>query len=409
MLLPPQKGQGVALLCDKLGTVQSVVRDDLGLAVRVPPGASIVKLCDAADPEKIAQFLTALQTLQAVFDWEIFVPWQDSVMPFRFSGVPVHEGFMVLAAYSLDSRERISDELMRINNEQMNTLRSTAKELALQSGRSSDKGHGMFDELTRVNNELANLQRELFRQNIELEKSHQQKNEFLAMAAHDLRNPLGIILNYSEFLEDVSGPHLDEEHREFITIIKAMTEFMVRLLDNLLDVSHFESGQLIMDLKPAGLTELVRHNVALNQVLSAKKQIRMVFHAGAELPPVRLDRGKIEQVLNNLLSNAIKFSHPDTQVTVSLARENQFAVVTIADQGQGIPNEDIEKLFKPFSRTRVKSTGGESSTGLGLSIVRGIVEAHGGTVQVESRVGTGTVFQVRLPLDSAPAHDHDHQ
>jgi signal transduction histidine kinase len=229
------------------------------------------------------------------------------------------------------------------------------------------------------------------------------------MAAHDLRNPLGIILNYTEFLEEVSGPHLDDEHREFITIIKGMTEFMVRLLDNILDVSHFESGQLKMDLKPAGLTELVCHNVALNQVLAAKKQIQMVFHPGQALPAVPLDRGKIEQVLNNLLSNAIKFSHPQTEVTVNIAREDQFAVITITDQGQGIPNDDIEKVFKPFSRTRVKSTGGESSTGLGLSIVRGIVEAHGGSVQVVSQVGTGTLFQVRLPLGSAPPHNHHDQ
>jgi hypothetical protein len=175
MLLPPQKGQGIAILCDALGVVQAVLRDDLGLAGQVPPGVSIVKLSAAADSEKLAQFLVALQTLQVAFDWEIFVSRQDEIIPLHFNGGPARDGFLILAAYAPDGRDRVNDELMRINNEQVNTLRSTTKELARQFGQVSERDRNIYDELTRVNNELANLQRELFRQNIELEKSHQQK------------------------------------------------------------------------------------------------------------------------------------------------------------------------------------------------------------------------------------------
>lgn len=127
-----------------------------------------------------------------------------------------------------------------------------------------------------------------------------------------------------------------------------------------------------MELKPVDLAKVVRHNVALNRVLAEKKPIRMVLRIAAPLPPVLLDRGKIEQVLNNRLSNAMKFSHSDTEVSIELTRSDDAAVLTVTDQGQGIPAEDLSKLFKPFSRTRAKSTGGESSTGLGLSIVRRI-------------------------------------
>ena len=278
-------------------------------------------------------------------------------------------------------------------------MRMATKELALESSGSAEADTGMYDELMRVNNDLANLQRELYRKNLELAAINEQKNQFLGMAAHDLRSPLGAIMAYSEFLEDEAGPKLSKEHREFISTIRDSSQFMLGLINDLLDVTQFESGKLKMALQPVDLLAVARHNIALNLVLASKKQIRIVLHPGPPLPVLMLDPGKIEQVLNNLLSNAIKFSHVNTEVSVDLSRDARHVVIMIADQGQGIPAEELPKLFKPFSRTRVQSTAGESSTGLGLSIVRRIVEGHGGTVGVTSQVGKGTSFSIRLPCD----------
>jgi len=258
----------------------------------------------------------------------------------------------------------------------------------------------LYDEITRVNNELVNLQRELSRKNVELARLNELKNELLGMAAHDLRNPLGVILAYAEMLETEAA--LTPEHATFVTAIRSTTEQMVRLINDLLDVSQIEAGSLTLDFRAVNLTELVRRNAALNAILAAKKRIQIVCDA-APLPLMPLDAPKIEQVLHNLLSNAVKFSYPATRVTVRLERDADGAVLVVTDQGQGIPATDLPGLFKPFSRTHVRATAGESSTGLGLSIVRRIVEGHRGRIAVESKVGEGSTFRVWLPIEREAA------
>ncbi|MEO8452111.1 MAG: HAMP domain-containing sensor histidine kinase, partial [Gemmatimonadota bacterium] len=180
------------------------------------------------------------------------------------------------------------------------------------SGRDRAGADAMFEELTRVNNELANVQRELTKRNVELVRLNEQKNRLLGMAAHDLRSPLGIIQSYSEFLEDEAGPVLTAEQLEFVTIIRDTSKFMLRLVDDLLDITAIEAGQLRLDREPANLEALVRHNVQLNHVLGARKRIEVDFASDGAPLIAPVDGGKIEQVLNNLISNAIKFSHAGT-------------------------------------------------------------------------------------------------
>jgi signal transduction histidine kinase len=398
------EGGSIALLCDSDGIVRSVARDDAGMAERVPSGSSIADLAGQGDQAKVRLFLETLRRERSAYGWEIDVTHEGIPVPMFFAGSEVGDGFLVVAARSQWSVGRAADEMMRINNEQANAIRSAAKALAArQAGREG----GIYDELTKVNNELTNVQRELFKKNAELENLNNEKNRWLGMAAHDLRSPLGVILSYSTFLDEEAGPTLSEEHREFVTTIKEMSEFMLSLINDILDVSRIESGNLNLKLQLADLGEVVRRNVTRNRVLAEKKRIHMRLAVESSLPAVMVDTGKIEQVMNNLLSNAVKFSHAETEIQVRLQREGEEAVLTIADQGQGIPAEDLDKLFRPFSRTRVRSTGGESSTGLGLSIVRRIVEGHGGRVSVSSEIGKGSTFEVRLafaettPGDSA--------
>ena len=113
--------------------------------------------------------------------------------------------------------------------------------------------------------------------------------------------------------------------------------------------------------------------------------------------PVRMDAFKIEQVLNNLIQNAVKFSHPDKTIDVRTEKKGGMIVVSVKDEGQGIPADELDKLFLPFQRTSVRSTGGEPSTGLGLAIVKRIVEGHGGKIWVESKPGVGSTFHFSIP------------
>ena len=175
---------------------------------------------------------------------------------------------------------------------------------------------------------------------------------------------------------------------------------MLRLLNDLLDVSAIESGNLNLNLVKADLVPVIKKNIELNNVIAHKKNIHIHIHQSGLIPEIIFDEGKIEQVLNNLISNAIKYSKQETTINVNISKSDKEIVVAVADQGQGIPETELGKIFKPFERTSVKSTGGEKSTGLGLSIVRKLILGHKGKIWVESKVGEGSTFYFSLPIHS---------
>jgi len=251
--------------------------------------------------------------------------------------------------------------------------------------------------LVSMNNELSNLTRELHKKNAELIKLNDLKNQFLGMAAHDLRNPIGIVLNYSEYLLDETSDTLNDEQIELMDTIKNTSRFMVNLLNDLLDISSIESGKLTLDLAPSDISKFITTNCALNQVLAIKKNIKIVSEIESSLPLITMDENKMVQVLNNLITNAVKFSLPNTEILVKAIKSEDKLVISESDQGQGIPQNEIKNLFKPFERTSVRSTRGEKSTGLGLTITRRIIEGHKGTITVESTVGIGTTFSIIIP------------
>ncbi len=296
--------------------------------------------------------------------------------------------------------EGIAVLLIRINNEQANALRAALKDASLQVRAQADRDGRYYDELSQLNNELATAQRELAKTNAELSRLSDQKSRFLGMAAHDLRNPLEVILIYSEFLLAEAAPALPAEQVRFIETIRASSDFMLRLVEDLLDLARIESGRLDLDLAPTDLAALVERNAALNRALAARKGIGidLAIEPGAGGPfTMMIDPTKIEQVLNNLTGNAVKFSPSGSAVEIRLAREGGRVTLAVADRGPGVPADEFDALFRPFERTRVRSTGGETSTGLGLAIVQRIVEGHGGEIRVSDRPSGGAVFLVALP------------
>jgi len=393
---------GLALACDEQGIILEVLRDELGVADRVAPGRSLTLVVDRGSFEKALNFLVELQTRGAAFNWQLNVPIAGQVSTLHFAGIRTGGQLVVLGAQTHDGVMRLYEGLMRIGNEQANALRVALKEQAESARDQAERDSALYDELTRLNNELAALQREMAKRNVDLERLNEQKNQFLGMAAHDLRNPLSIITAYSEFLIDEAADVLDQEHREFLSIIRNSSQFMLQLVEDLLDIAKIESGKLQLELQPVDLVALIERNVALNRVLAARKQIELDFVYDGNIPHVMLDASKAEQVLNNLINNAIKFSHPHTTVRVRACRQGEgtedCVVIAVEDEGQGIPPEERERLFQPFVRTSVRGTAGEKSTGLGLAIVKKIVVGHGGEIWVESHVGQGTTFYVSLPI-----------
>jgi two-component system, sensor histidine kinase and response regulator len=239
---------------------------------------------------------------------------------------------------------------------------------------------------------------ELRLKNAELAHANDEKNRFLGIAAHDLRNPLSVVLGYTELmLAEDAGP-ISDDQRDVLGSVRSSIEFMLGLIHDLLDLSMIQSGAIRLDLHRTDLVALIRKTVMTNHVVADKKKIAIEFRPQCQLDPMVIDRRKFEQVLHNLLSNAIKFSHPGTSVEVRVEREDDQAIISVSDQGVGIPHGEVDTLFRPFQKTSAQSTGGERSTGLGLAIVRNIIESHGGRIWCESEVGRGSVFRISLPI-----------
>lgn len=276
-------------------------------------------------------------------------------------------------------------------------LRAALHEATLRLREQADRDSRHFDELSLLNSELATSQRDLARSNVELERLNRQKNELLGIAAHDLRNPLQVILIYSQFLLDEAAGSLEPEHLEFVRTIRRSSEFMLRLVEDLLDLARIESGTLELDLAPVDLGELVERNVALNRVLAEPKGTRIELRRESGAETMVLDAAKVEQVLNNLIGNAVKYSPPGSTVEVRLAEAADGAAIVVRDQGDGVAAEEMEQLFEPFRTGPSRATAGEKSAGLGLAIVKRIVEGHRGSIRVEPADGGGSVFHVFLP------------
>jgi signal transduction histidine kinase len=252
-----------------------------------------------------------------------------------------------------------------------------------------------FLELERARADLRSALERVALQNAALARLNDEKTRFLGMAAHDLRNPLSVVAGFAGLLELEGVGPLNARQRDFVGRIIVNSRFMQGLVDDFLDVSRIESGQL--GLNPV-LTEVgpwARSIVDDFARLSKAKEIAvtLVVPDGAF---GTFDPARMAQVLGNLLSNAIKYSVVKTSTRIEITVGDEIRI-SVRDEGQGIRDEEQAALFEPFARASNRPTGGESSTGLGLVISKRIVEAHGGRIVLDSAVGKGSCFTVTWP------------
>jgi len=229
-----------------------------------------------------------------------------------------------------------------------------------------------------------------------LKELNKLKDTYLGIAAHDLRNPLSSIRGMSQMLVEMELD--DGTKRSFLESIYRVSNQMLTLVNDLLDVSVIESGKFDLRLTEENLSKLAKERAELVAGSAEKKQIKLTTDL-QEVSNSLFDPDRMRQVIDNLLTNAIKFSPAGTTVDVACRQTKQSLEISVADQGPGIPSEDIDKLFGTFQKLSVQPTAGEKSTGLGLSIVKQIVNAHGGEITVDSKVGKGSVFTVRIPVE----------
>ncbi len=233
----------------------------------------------------------------------------------------------------------------------------------------------------------------------ELRALSELKDEFLGIAAHDLRTPLTIINGWCDILINNMLGQLSGEQREAAENIHDQAQMMLSLINDLLDISKIESGKLDLTLESRDIKETLKCHGKVHSILAQNKGISIVIDAPDDLPKIWIDAEKIDQVLNNLVSNAIKFSRSGAQITISARPVDNTLEVSVADTGQGIAPEELDRLFQRFSQTSTRATGGEQGSGLGLAIAKKIVEMHSGSIWVESEQGVGSRFTFSLPIE----------
>ena len=392
------EGKGFVVMCDQAGCLEQIIKNDYELARDFKAGDHITGIFDQACMEKALLFFREVRANGSAFDWELVVPLRDGPATVHYAATLMDGKLLVVGASTRGSALQVIEEMLKINNEQTNNLRILMKDRQNATERLEGRDKIIYDELTHLNNELSAMQRELLKKNHELAQLNQQKNYFLGMAAHDLRSPLGTIVSYCEFLLDEEREHTPEDDRELVATIRKSSESMFSLINDLLDISRIESGNLQLNRSPQNPVELISQSIEINRVNAAKKDIAILMSPVGRLPETVIwDRLKIEQVLNNLLGNAIKFSYPNSHVTVLLSAEDEKVVIRVEDAGSGLPAEILDQLFIPFSRASRMGTRGEKGTGLGLAIARRIVEGHGGDIRAENIPEGGTRVVVSLP------------
>jgi signal transduction histidine kinase len=239
-----------------------------------------------------------------------------------------------------------------------------------------------FDSMTRQLTELDKL-----------------KAEFVSIASHELKTPLNVIIGYLELLcEGVYGP-ITEKQREVIHVVQAQSHNVARLAKQLLDVSRFEAGGDKLEPRSISLSRLLDDLEKAFHVLAVQKGVRFLVTHGDGLPnDVVWDADRVNEVLGNLLSNAFKFTERGGEVELRVSREATDIHLEVRDTGAGIPAEQLPRVFDKFYQADNQRHSSRGGTGLGLAIAKGIVEAHGGTIRVESARGVGTSFQITMPI-----------
>ena len=255
---------------------------------------------------------------------------------------------------------------------------------------------------------LTELNKKLRAQARELERLNHDKNEMLGIVAHDLKNPLANILSSAEVLADPSRITATEPLVKLAARITGTAEGMLKLIDNLLNINAIEEGVWEEGVKLINVYGLLRQVAGeyAAQALRKRLTFNCTFDSEAELH-FRTDPDALHRILDNLISNAVKYSEPGGLITLCAELYHNRLHISVADQGPGLTEADMEQLFGKYKRLSAKPTGGESSTGLGLAIAKKLCEKLSGSIFAESEHGKGAVFTVSLPHSELPTGESD--
>ena len=259
----------------------------------------------------------------------------------------------------------------------------------------------MQQELRDVNHDLDRKVDELAQANLALFEMNRLKSDFLATMSHELRTPLNSIIGFSEVLS--GSDTLNDRQRRYAANIQTSGKMLLGMINDILDLAKIESGKMEVQTEDFSIRDVCEALAALARPIADRKNIDLECRLDEAIPLLRQDPGKLRQILYNLLSNAIKFTPDGGRVSLKAQVEGRMVVLSVADTGIGIAEEDREKIFEKFRQAGQPGQGDvltreHQGTGLGLSIVRELAKLLGGDVHLESRPGQGSTFTVKIPM-----------
>jgi signal transduction histidine kinase len=314
-------------------------------------------------------------------------------------------GEAILIAFSLSDkintlqkdRARAQGERLAAEKKVIQTLRESE---ALLEDRVRERTEQLEAALQLQNEQASALQAG----NQKLHNLNEDMNAYMSVAAHDLKNPTSAIIGFIDLLIERWESWDTAKKLDKLGKIREMATHIHAIISKLLDINAIESGQI---LQTGESTDLAEHGARVaSQYAEAldRKNLRLELHCPGPVC-VAMDRDALLQILDNLVSNAIKYSPPGKQISLKMGAQGRHALIRVCDEGPGISADEQEKLFRKFAKLSARPTAGENSTGLGLYIVKKLVESYGGQIRCESRLGEGACFVVSLPLanDDIPA------
>ena len=294
---------------------------------------------------------------------------------------------------ALEIRTREAEETAHL-------LEAQAMELELQHQQLEEQATELetqSEELREANDALQTLNEDLQRQREAADEANRAKSNFLAVMSHELRTPLNAIGGYVQLIDmEVHGPITDAQ-REALGRIDRAQRHLLRLINDVLNLSRIEAGRVEYAIERVALAEVLNSILPMVEPQVAARGLTLQTEVPGELT-AKADREKVQQILLNLLSNAIKFTEPGGSIRVELRRPSASTVsVRVADTGRGIPATMIDKVFEPFVQVDASKSRNTEGTGLGLAISRDLARGMGGDLTLESRVGVGSMFELILP------------
>jgi len=313
-----------------------------------------------------------------------------AAVPLRSSGKVI--GTLIVASHNLHSFSSKDIHLLNTIGEGLGP--------ALKNAELYEVLREKTRQLDEQNQELLRRQRKLLEKTREVKAASRLKSEFLANMSHELRTPLNVIIGFSELmLDQVPGP-VNKKQRQCLEDILSSGRHLLGLIDQILDLSKIESGKAELSITEVALPEVIEAlKTIMMPILTPRKQ-SLNIRVEEGLPTVRADKAKLRQVFFNLLSNSSRFTPEGGKIEIEATRNGPHCQVSVVDNGIGIKKKDQTRIFEPFCQLDSTPTKVGNGTGLGLAVVKQIVEKHGGRIWVESEYGKGSRFIFTLPLSS---------